>query len=721
MSDAELQCVVVEEPLELQQEPQAAKSPPASRTFAAACKAHLRCFVVSVLLIAVVLALLPVLLLQLIGMLVIERLMPQVLLHVYPTRLGIVHVWFMRFVRWLQLPEEGHSHSIRVDLYASEGADALEAAAEEAPKDSGPAAAARAAVDERPYSVHTVACLLDNYAYIIVDRSQGPPYSVAFVDPCEPAAVLRALEKVREVDYGGAELRPVAILTTHHHWDHMAGNRALRKLYPQIEVCGGADDRVSAVTRRLRDGATVRVGGLRVLALSAPCHTRGSLVYVLRGPTPVAFVGDTLFCGGCGAPFEGTQQEMSAAFAKIWRYCPPSTLVFSGHEYASAILPGYLAGQLPFPDTPKAFGQLCTTVWRTQMLRLQSPAVPTVPFLLADELVLNANFQPLRKAADHLAGAWRQHLALTAAPTLATRALRAHGVGPPPPALEPLRMPGAAAATAAAAAAVVAAATRTPATVEEVASCVEVLLEDTTAPALSPPPSPPAVEAPPAAAPAAEAPSSSSTLPPPHARAPVASAPGAFWRDGRVALVPVAELERLAQLLRAGDDGVASAASLVRRLQATAPPPPRVLRASVAHADPPATEAWRRSSTPAELVTQAETLAAFELLGGSGGRLSRALLRRLITSRWLAESPLSEMHADEMLAHVAPAGAAAVALDVFNTRLSVLPSLPEPAAPPRCACCRPKNFLASLRPRRRPRNYEEGDFSDDGTIERFVA
>ena len=132
MSDAELQCVVVEEPLELQQEPQAsAKGAPASRTFAAACKAHLRCFVVSLLLIAVVLALLPVLLLQLIGMLVIERLMPQVLLHVYPTRLGIVHVWFMRFVRWLQLPEEGHSHSIRVDLYASEGADALEAAWEE--------------------------------------------------------------------------------------------------------------------------------------------------------------------------------------------------------------------------------------------------------------------------------------------------------------------------------------------------------------------------------------------------------------------------------------------------------------------------------------------------------------------------------------------------------------------------------------------------------------
>ena len=502
MSDAELQCVVVEEPLELQQEPQAAKSPPASRTFAAACKAHLRCVVVSVLLIAVVLALLPVLLLQLIGMLVIERLMPQVLLHVYPTRLGIVHVWFMRFVRWLQLPEEGHSHSIRVDLYASEGADALEAAAEEAPKDSGPAAAARAAVDERPYSVHTVACLLDNYAYIIVDRSQGPPYSVAFVDPCEPAAVLRALEKVREVDYGGAELRPVAILTTHHHWDHMAGNRALRKLYPQIEVSGGADDRVSAVTRRLRDGATVRVGGLRVLALSAPCHTRGSLVYVLRGPTPVAFVGDTLFCGGCGAPFEGTQQEMSAAFAKIWRYCPPSTLVFSGHEYASSILPGYLAGQLPFPDTPKAFGQLCTTVWRTQMLRLQSPAVPTVPFLLADELVLNANFQPLRKAADHLAGAWRQHLALTAAPTLATRALRAHGVAaaacvgrcacpapppPPPPPPPPSSPPPRA---------------RPPPSRKLPAAwrcCSRIRPRP-----LSPPPSPLAVEAPPAAAPAAE-------------------------------------------------------------------------------------------------------------------------------------------------------------------------------------------------------------------------
>ena len=44
------------------------------------------------------------------------------------------------------------------------------------------------------------------------------------------------------------------------------------------------------------------LGGLVVQAVHAPCHTRGSLVYVLRGPTPVAFVGDTLFCGGCGAP-----------------------------------------------------------------------------------------------------------------------------------------------------------------------------------------------------------------------------------------------------------------------------------------------------------------------------------------------------------------------------------------------------------------------------------
>jgi hydroxyacylglutathione hydrolase len=53
---------------------------------------------------------------------------------------------------------------------------------------------------------------------------------------------------------------------------------------------------------------------------------------LLAGPTPCLFGGDTLFCGGCGAPFEGSPEDMHRNFAKLWRSCPLNTLIFPGHE-----------------------------------------------------------------------------------------------------------------------------------------------------------------------------------------------------------------------------------------------------------------------------------------------------------------------------------------------------------------------------------------------------
>ena len=107
-----------------------------------------------------------------------------------------------------------------------------------------------------PYSVHTIACLTDNYCYMIVDRSGPPgrPHAVALVDPCEPKAVLRALQKIEMEEYSQYGLQPVAVLTTHHHWDHAGGNTLLVKTYPRIAVYGGKDDKVAACTHPLADG-----------------------------------------------------------------------------------------------------------------------------------------------------------------------------------------------------------------------------------------------------------------------------------------------------------------------------------------------------------------------------------------------------------------------------------------------------------------------------------
>ena len=181
-----------------------------------------------------------------------------------------------------------------------------------------------------------------------------------------------------------------------------------------MRVYGSIEDSVDSCTHTLYDGDRIQVGGLTVRVLHAPCHTRGSLCFILDGPTPALFGGDTLFCGGCGAPFEGTENEMKRNFVKIWRSCPTNTLVFPGHEYARAILPGYFSGQTPLPAHPSAFGKLCSLLWRAQRMRSLESPIPTVPLVLANELAINANFMPLREAALTLCRAYRQYKAFEA-------------------------------------------------------------------------------------------------------------------------------------------------------------------------------------------------------------------------------------------------------------------------------------------------------------------
>ena len=357
------------------------------------------------------------------GMLLMYLIMPTIVRLVYPSPLGKIHTIFLGIYRNCFIAEEGHSRSIRIDLMHSidDGSNrlAVDAAVElENPVSGGDARDIEAArlARLRPYAVHTVACLADNYAYVIVDlaRSGMGPIEVALVDPCEPSAALKALQNLSREEYDGRALEPVAILTTHRHWDHAGGNKTLKKHFPRIRIYGGVEDHVSCCTHPLRDGDALSVGSLTIVALHAPCHTRGSLCFRIDGPTPTLFGGDTLFCGGCGAPFEGTAAEMSHNFAKIWKRCPPNTLIFTGHEYTVSILPSYFNGQLPLPNHPAAFGKVCSLLWRAQQLRSHSSPVPTSPLILADELLINSNFSALRTAAETLSSVYRQYKAFMA-------------------------------------------------------------------------------------------------------------------------------------------------------------------------------------------------------------------------------------------------------------------------------------------------------------------
>jgi hydroxyacylglutathione hydrolase len=169
--------------------------------------------------------------------------------------------------------------------------------------------------------VTPIPCLKDNYAYLVVCEDTG---QAGVVDPSEAGPVLRAVQD--------AHVELVAILNTHHHWDHVGGNKELLAKLPGLAVYGHASDRgrIEGQTVFLESGATFRLGKLEVRALHNPGHTTGAVSYVIGD---AVFTGDTMFAAGCGRLFEGTPQMMLDSLCKVIGSLPAHTRVFFGHEY----------------------------------------------------------------------------------------------------------------------------------------------------------------------------------------------------------------------------------------------------------------------------------------------------------------------------------------------------------------------------------------------------
>jgi hydroxyacylglutathione hydrolase len=175
--------------------------------------------------------------------------------------------------------------------------------------------------------VLTVPCLSDNYAYLVIS-STG---EAAIVDASEAAPLRKAIER--------EHVRPRAIWSTHHHWDHVGGNEELARELG-LEVLGHISDRgrLPALTRGVDSGDEAVVGDLRARCIHVPGHTLGAVAYFIETPTERAvFTGDTLFSAGCGRLFEGTPAQMHDSLSRL-AALPSDTHVYCGHEYTEANL-----------------------------------------------------------------------------------------------------------------------------------------------------------------------------------------------------------------------------------------------------------------------------------------------------------------------------------------------------------------------------------------------
>mmetsp|Transcript_11978 Transcript_11978/g.17858 ORF Transcript_11978/g.17858 Transcript_11978/m.17858 type:complete len:599 (+) Transcript_11978:82-1878(+) len=187
----------------------------------------------------------------------------------------------------------------------------------------------------------------DNYAYIIVDNETG---LCAIVDPGASVPISLAIFQLG--------LYPRYILLTHAHHDHAGGIEDLKSQFPNIKIYYGEGEKLFGYKGVvLKDFDVFKLGSTRILTVTTPCHTPGSLVFAVShvrgkaphfpptGPTPPIFqqpssaeallTGDTLFLGSCGAPFHGTNALMWNSISKLKPF-PNNCLIFPGHEYTES-------------------------------------------------------------------------------------------------------------------------------------------------------------------------------------------------------------------------------------------------------------------------------------------------------------------------------------------------------------------------------------------------
>ncbi|MCR4415931.1 MAG: MBL fold metallo-hydrolase, partial [Thermoguttaceae bacterium] len=177
-------------------------------------------------------------------------------------------------------------------------------------------------------------------------------------DDC--AVIDPGLEPDRIEQYLGTHgLTPAAILNTHGHADHIGGNAALKRRWPNCPLVIGRGD-ASMLTDAvenlsapfgfsvvsppadvlLDDGDRYTTAGIDFEVLAIPGHTPGHVVYIFRGENGcLAFVGDVIFAGSVGrTDFPGGDYRalISGIHGKLFTL-PDSTLLYPGHGPSTSV------------------------------------------------------------------------------------------------------------------------------------------------------------------------------------------------------------------------------------------------------------------------------------------------------------------------------------------------------------------------------------------------
>tara|TARA_B100000795_G_scaffold4214_1_gene2936 strand:+ start:230 stop:1006 length:777 start_codon:yes stop_codon:yes gene_type:complete len=171
------------------------------------------------------------------------------------------------------------------------------------------------------FSVQGVPTLKDNYVWLI--RAGNSPH-VIVIDPGDEKPVIAAIQH--------QQLIPVAIIITHHHYDHVDGVEPFLKHF-QVPVYGPSNELIPAVTHPLEpsDNLSIHKDFPSCQVIAVPGHTNGHLAYLFNDSL---FCGDTLFSAGCGRLLGGTYSQLLTSLKYICSL-PLKTKIYCAHEYTA--------------------------------------------------------------------------------------------------------------------------------------------------------------------------------------------------------------------------------------------------------------------------------------------------------------------------------------------------------------------------------------------------
>jgi hydroxyacylglutathione hydrolase len=232
--------------------------------------------------------------------------------------------------------------------------------------------------------IQIIPCLQDNYSYLIIDEENN---TACVIDPSEADPIIEYLENNK--------IKLNFILNTHHHYDHVGGNKKLKERYG-ASVVGyvGDKQRIPEIDILLDDQETWICENFEARIIYIPGHTLGHICFYFYKEESV-FTGDTLFSLGCGRIFEGTYSQMFDSLMKF-KKLPENTKVYCGHEYTKKNSDFCLTHDANNND-------LKTKIHRIDE-KLKS-GLPTVPSTIKDELECNiflrsSNLETFSKLRD---------------------------------------------------------------------------------------------------------------------------------------------------------------------------------------------------------------------------------------------------------------------------------------------------------------------------------